>query len=183
MDINPELCLSLASQACSNDWNSDDDDEHKSSPRMVPCLLCGQVAVTYDFEGNVIKQESSRVIKALGYHNEVFKYLCKSLKLDDDNDDDGGNSPWDFENEPFPFCESCEELLDSLVKVYYKLEEVEKEIKERIVGAEGKYVDENLYSNLDGRYKRFRKRALESGELCGEWIEYTCVCLSSVITK
>ncbi|ODM87929.1 hypothetical protein Ocin01_18753 [Orchesella cincta] len=131
------------------------------SKEISPCLLCAcgtKSRIPIDKPNH---HEST--------HQQMFNYFCKILGMKEPS------KIWNFENEKvFPFCAICKALLNTLVEVYSKLEELERVIKARMNEGEKTFVGDDLYGKCDERYLKFRKEAREgnvmskSGETLGE---------------
>ncbi|ODM91832.1 putative zinc finger protein [Orchesella cincta] len=137
---------------------STSSDEEKISVRVDSCLLCAQVAITYDCEGNVIKQEPcsefEEVRKPNWSNDQLFLFLCRSFDLEKKKNYSG------LQLDPFPFCGLCELLINSLGDVYTKLDELKNVLRGKIEKAEEVYLRDNLYEKHSNEYLVFRKDAL-----------------------
>ncbi|CAL8148604.1 unnamed protein product [Orchesella dallaii] len=149
----------------------DEDVEEKMQVRVDSCLLCAEPALTFDQEGNLIKSETILFDfcgkKESEFNKEqLFLSLCKCFGLSlvkprgkgRDNNETGNQ--WGLQLHPFPFCDSCEQLLESLSQVYSQLEELRTAIHLKTEGAEASYQRDNLYEKHDKAYLAFRKDAL-----------------------
>ncbi|ODM89099.1 Transcriptional repressor CTCFL [Orchesella cincta] len=133
-------------------------DEEKIEVRVDSCLICAQVAATYDLQGNLIKREredegDDQVRKWC--REQLFTFLCRGLEIRQKK----LYSPLlQLES----VCETCEGLLNSLAEVYSKLEELQTVLKSKIVEAEKTFERERLYEKHCSAYRKFRKDALEA---------------------
>ncbi|CAL8148610.1 unnamed protein product [Orchesella dallaii] len=145
MDNFPDLC-----------------EEHKLQVKVDSCLICGQVAVTYDLEGNVIKTEpldrgNGKEVggNPVKWSNEqLLTFLCQSLGLRNKK------LYSSLQADPFPFCEQCQMLLNSLAHAFSHLAELKNVLREKLEEAEQLYSKDNLYERHDPAYLKFRKDAL-----------------------
>ncbi|CAL8148613.1 unnamed protein product [Orchesella dallaii] len=135
-----------------------------SRPRVktVYCLVCGQPPSSFDNGGKLVTKCCTNSTHT---PRQLFLYLCQSLKMTTMSRKRRGT--WNFEKEPFPFCETCELFLNSLAEVYSELHELEKVLRDKMIDGELKYSSDKLYSQLDQRYFSFRKEALK-GKFVGD---------------
>ncbi|ODM89098.1 Zinc finger and BTB domain-containing protein 16-A [Orchesella cincta] len=136
-------------------------EELKVSFRLDSCLLCAGTAVVYDAEGKVIKRESTNwsedVVGNNWSNGQLFMFLCQALNVKKKWKKKNG---WKLQLDPFPFCETCEGLINSLAEVYSKLEELQSVIKWKLEEAEQLFMKDNLYEKHERAYLEFRKDAL-----------------------
>ncbi|CAL8136452.1 unnamed protein product [Orchesella dallaii] len=141
-----------------------DDNEKKEefyTKKVDPCLLCGQPAVEYDGGGKPVEKEREQA--PLFNYGRLFSFLCKGLNINLKPVYGMIKEDWDFSSRtttPFPFCGSCESLINNLAGVYTRLETVKTELKARIEEGEEVYIKEQLYSKQNVRYFNFRKLVL-----------------------
>ncbi|ODM89235.1 hypothetical protein Ocin01_17448 [Orchesella cincta] len=140
-----------------------DDARLKLCVKMDPCLICAEPAVGYDSEGKLMKKIRHSLFSQ-GHkfnHSRLFGFLCKGLSIKPFGMVKGD---WNFASTsptiPWPFCERCEGLINSLAGIYNKLEVVKTELKERMVDGEEVYMKDELYSKHDVRFYNFRKLVL-----------------------
>ncbi|CAL8148619.1 unnamed protein product [Orchesella dallaii] len=144
----------------------DEEEEHKPQVKVYSCLICAQVAVTFDPEGNVIKREPEHCGNEIGgytvkWSNEqLFNFLCQSLGLR------SKKLYSSLQKNPFPFCEQCQTLLQSLAVAFSHLEELKNVLREKLEEAEQIYSTENLYEHHNQAYFKFRKDALNASVKC-----------------
>ncbi|CAL8148607.1 unnamed protein product [Orchesella dallaii] len=156
------------SEACYPSESGSEVVEPKISVRVESCLLCAATAVEYDIEGNVIKRET---ISDSAYEDDVVKkwsseqllmFLSQSLGLKNKCKRKSG---WGLQLDPFPFCQMCEVLLNSLAHVYWKLEELQDLLKGKMEEAEELFRNHKLYEKHDKAYWEFRKDAIGEKKL------------------
>ncbi|ODM89097.1 putative zinc finger protein [Orchesella cincta] len=94
------------------------------------------------------------------HHRQLFHYFCQSLSMSRER-----KGAWNFEKEPFPFCEACQLILNSLAEVYFELEELQKVIKQKLVDGERMYSEQKLYSSMMTAISSSGRRHLESSDL------------------
>ncbi|CAL8136450.1 unnamed protein product [Orchesella dallaii] len=130
--------------------------------KMDPCLLCSQPAVGYDSEGKLMKKMRQQHASQRPQFNytRLFGFLCKGLSIKSYYG--MVKADWNFGSGacPFPFCERCESLINTLAGVYTRLESVKTELKERMLDGEEVYMKDELYSKQDVRFYNFRKLVL-----------------------
>ncbi|CAL8136179.1 unnamed protein product [Orchesella dallaii] len=157
----------------SSNWDSssfcsdeEEEEEVKLKVRVDSCLLCAQPAVNYDCDGNIIKREDLLTMSEENGkwgNEELFRSLCQILGLEREK---RSKQNWKLNLNPFPFCEECKNLMNSVAEVYSKLEELRNLLKRKIEGGEELFSKDNLYETHDKSYLEFRRDAF-AGKFIG----------------
>lgn len=162
---------------------------YQQEERLIRCLVCGCMSnLLFDEERNRVRikeelhedveqplknpetedcseygaRRRGNLEKNLEWEVSLFESFFKAIKSKPKTN----KYQWNFEEEPVPFCNPCEEQLSSLRKLMDQLEKLESfvassigELKKRMATAEGEFQNDQVYQ-VDARYYWVRANVL-----------------------